>query len=100
MHALLPFRLSVVSSGYYAGKLMAESAAQQYATGTTTSVCLKPAVVFGTRYAGEAQVPVPLWMVFQPLRFVMRLPPVESVVAFLRTKMPYVDDAECENGDG
>lgn len=69
---------------------MAEASAQHYASPKTQVVCLKPGLVFGTRYAGEAQLPVPIGWVIAPLRLVLRLPVVDSAVDFLRTRLPYL----------
>lgn len=71
---VLVCRLEYVSSGYYTGKKMAETAVNTYAKGGTSAVVLKPSAVFGTRFIGESQVPLPLGLVFQPLRFFMRIP--------------------------
>ena len=39
---------------------------------------------------GEAQVPLPLGVVFVPLRMFMRIPIIESGMAWLRTTVPFV----------
>lgn len=85
-----------MSSGYVTGKAIAEAAAQHYAGPKSKVVCLKPGVVFGTRYVGEAQVPLPIGWVMRPLRLAMGVPGVDSVIGFLRAQLPYVFDGLLE----
>lgn len=90
VNASMPRWLPHISYGYAAGKKMAESAAEKFAGDGTSIVCLKPGVVFGTRHVGEAQVPLPLGLVFVPLRAIMRTSFVSSGMQFLKEKLPFL----------
>jgi len=60
-------------SNYREGKELAEAEARKYAEscGDCGVLILKPGVVSGTRYVGA--VPIPLWLVFAPMRFFLSL---------------------------
>lgn len=90
VNAAMPAWLPRVSNGYAVGKTMANAAAQKYAGDGLSVACLKPGVVFGTRHVGEAQVPLPLGVVFVPVRMFMRIPFVESGMAWLRSSVPFL----------
>eukprot|EP00746_Dinoflagellata_sp_MGD_P065138 gnl/MRDRNA2_/MRDRNA2_27147_c0_seq2.p1 gnl/MRDRNA2_/MRDRNA2_27147_c0~~gnl/MRDRNA2_/MRDRNA2_27147_c0_seq2.p1 ORF type:complete len:251 (-),score=59.43 gnl/MRDRNA2_/MRDRNA2_27147_c0_seq2:224-976(-) len=64
-------------SGYREGKQQAEAAALKYPEQCSDKDCgvlvLKPGVVSGTRYVGK--IPLPLWLMFVPVRLVMKLMP-------------------------
>eukprot|EP00927_Polykrikos_kofoidii_P032480 TRINITY_DN2765_c0_g1_i1.p1 TRINITY_DN2765_c0_g1~~TRINITY_DN2765_c0_g1_i1.p1 ORF type:complete len:251 (-),score=23.61 TRINITY_DN2765_c0_g1_i1:26-778(-) len=75
--------------GYREGKEMAETEARRYAESSNlTEACrvlvLKPGVVSGTRYVGR--VPLPLWLIFSPMRLVMRC--FSGPCRWLETAMP------------
>eukprot|EP00041_Stephanoeca_diplocostata_P010276 m.163076 g.163076 ORF g.163076 m.163076 type:complete len:274 (+) comp18095_c0_seq3:222-1043(+) len=89
VNASMPSWLKYISSGYYTGKVMSESATSKYASGNPTSaVVLKPSVVFGTRHVGSMHFPIPLSIVFAPLRMVMRIPLVSNGMEWLRQLIP------------
>eukprot|EP00040_Diaphanoeca_grandis_P010909 m.55899 g.55899 ORF g.55899 m.55899 type:complete len:267 (+) comp22152_c0_seq1:68-868(+) len=90
VNATMPRWLEHISSGYYVGKEMARSAAKQAANAKTNVVCLKPSLVFGTRHIGEAQVPLPLQLVFGPTRMFLNLTPVANATTWLKTTFPYL----------
>lgn len=61
-------------AGYREGKEAAEATALQYPSLSETDagvLILKPSAISGTRYEGK--VPIPLWLMLEPMRAVMRL---------------------------
>jgi len=76
--------------GYLKGKQMAEVRAREYAANDGMSAAvLKPGVIYGTRYA--MGVPLPLWVVFQPVSFLMKSFP--GPFDFLSHKVPVLEKA-------
>lgn len=98
VNACMPSWLKHISSGYYIGKTMSESAIKKYATGTPTSAAiLKPSAVFGTRHVGSMHFPIPLSLVFSPVRVLMRIPAGKAQFCFfLKAGLLFFWENRCE----
>jgi hypothetical protein len=75
-------------TGYETGKAIAEAGTRKFAGDGGTAVLLKPSFVYGTRYVGDAQLPLPIWLLGAPIR--MLADTFAPQMDWLSRKLPYL----------